>query len=484
MTALHSSIPVFDVRAFGAAGDKCTHDTRAIQSAIDACAQQGGGRVCLHAGTFLSSGLQLRSHVEIHLTSTATLQAIPDIAAYLPDKITPYHWINRSLLWAKDCEHISVTGSGTIHGAGDQFGTQQGDVRPVMIRFRACRQVRIEDVFLRDYPAFGVHLIQCRQVHVDRLRIDSQIRPNSDGIDIDGCQEVFIRGCSLTTKDDCIALKSLEPGHPCRDIIVSDCRLSSHCAAIRVGPDAVSAIESVTVTNCLIRDTGLGGIKIQQALGSVMRNLNFNNLVMDNVAAPIAVHLGGWKKGSNVWAVFDDSAWDKGRLENVQFSHIQATVPPLNAKGIFRSCIQLNGAAKARPRAITFSNLRITFPGGGTAEEAARREVPEVERAYPEVSMFGVLPAYGIYLRHADEVVLENIRFETASDELRPALVADDVRELDLRYFTAQGNANAESLIRLINVRQARLTHSRALVASATQFVQIEGAASTDILCQ
>lgn len=434
-----------DVRNFGAIGDGRTDDTVGIQAAVDECAASGGGVVRLHRGTFLSGGIRLRSHVELHLTSTAVLRGVAQSSGYVLDDREPYHLINRSLLFAEDCEHVALSGPGAIDGGGERFGTDPGDVRPVAIRLRGCRQVRISDVQVKDAASFAVHLIQCRQIRIDGLQIDSQVRPNNDGLDIDGCQDVFVSNCSIVSGDDSIALKALEPGHPCTDVVITNCILSSHCAAIRVGPDAIADIERVTVSNCVIRDAGLNGVKIQQALGARMRDMIFSNLVMENATGPISLRLAGWAtpvgsaSGDNDWMAFDDSGWERGELSNIQFANIRATVPATNPKGAAKSCIQITGTSRTRPRRITFSNLDITFPGGGTPEEAARRDVPDLERSYPEITIFGVLPAYAVYIHHADDITFDNARFDCRTPEARPAIVADDVTGLRLERVRDRG---------------------------------------------
>ena len=132
----------------------------------------------------------------------------------------------------------------------------------------------------------------------------------------------------------------MERGQPCRDIVITNCVLSSVCAAIRVGPDAMTNIERVCVSNCVIRDTGMNGVKIQESFGAVMRDMVFSNLVMDNVTGPISIRLAGWKLGAgNIWAVFDDSQWQKGELRNILFNNIRARVPG----GGVKSCISITG---------------------------------------------------------------------------------------------------------------------------------------------
>ena len=401
--------------------------------------------------------------MELHLTSTAVLLGVTDLAQYRVDSKVVYKLLNQSLLFAEGCEHVAITGQGTIDGQGKAFRNGEKDPRPVLIRLRDCRNVRIEGVLVKDGASFAVHPIHCQQVRIEGLRIDSRVQPNSDGIDIDGCQDVFISNCNIHSGDDSIALKTIEPGAPCRDVVITNCILSSDCAAIRVGPDAVENIERVCASNCVIRDTQLNGIKIQMAFGVVMRDMVFSNMVMDNVTGPISLRLAGWKMGAgNIWAVFDDSNWEKGELRNILFENIRARVPADQIK----SCISITGTPQAKPRAITFSNVDISFAGGGTAQEAARRQVPDLERDYPECFIFGVLPAYGLYAHHAQGITLNNVQFRLEAEDLRPAIVCDDVQHLTVTGFQADGHPNAESLIRLQDT-QAALSDRRARAQSA-----------------
>jgi len=467
-----------NVREFGAAGDGKSNDTGPIQRAIDACAQQGGGMVILDRGTFVTGTLLLRSHVELHLTSTAVLQGAGDLAQYRADPKVVYKLLNQSLLFAEGCEHVAITGQGTIDGQGKAFRNGESDPRPVLIRLRDCRNVRLEGFLVKNAASFGVHPIHCRQVRIEGLRIESRVQPNSDGIDVDGCQDVFISNCNIHSGDDSIALKTIERGAPCRDVVITNCILSSDCAAIRVGPDAVENIERVCASNCVIRDTRLNGIKIQMSFGAVMRDMVFSNMVMDNVTGPISIRLAGWKLGAgNIWAVFDDSNWEKGELRNILFENIRARVPADQIK----SCISITGAPRAKPRGITFSNLDISFPGGGTAQEAARRKVPDLERDYPECFIFGVLPAYGLYAHHAQGITLNNVRFRLEAADLRPAIVCDDVQDLELTGLKADGHPKAESLLRLQDTQAALVTGARVLNPIGT-FLRVEGERSNRII--
>jgi polygalacturonase len=468
----------FDIHAYGAIGDEHANDTAAIQKTIDACAGHGGGMVLVRNGRFLIGSLILRSHVELHLASNAMLLGVPDLKQYHADSKEVYKTLRHSLIFAEGCEHIAITGEGAIDGRGKGFPSGQNDLRPVLIRLRDCSNVRLEGFLAKDAASFAIHPIRCRQMRVEGVRIHNRVQPNNDGIDVDGCQNVFISNCNISSIDDSIALKAMEPSAPCQDVVITNCILSSDCAAIRVGPDAVSNIERVTASNCVIRNTGMNGIKIQSSFGVDMRDMTFSNMVMDRVRGPISLRLSGWKMGAdNIWAVFDDSHWQKGQLRNILFDNIRARV----AKDSVKSGISITGAPGVKPEQITFSNLDISFPGGGTVAEGARRSVPDLERAYPEYCIFGVLPAYGFYAHHVRGITLNNVQFHLDSDDFRPAIVCDDVQNVQVTGLQAEGRAQAESLLRLQDTQSVFITGTKA-AGSIAAFLRVEGGGSQRIV--
>jgi hypothetical protein len=146
-----------------------------------------------------------------------------------------------------------------------------------------------------------------------------------------------------------------------------------------------------------------------------------------------------------------------------------------------KSCININGVPGYFIENISFNGLHLTFPGGGSQEEA-QRAVPELRDRYPEYHMFGTLPAYGIYLRHVKGLTFENVTLETASPDLRPALVGEDVENLELSNFRATGTS-PEPLIRLHDASQVYLHGCRPLNELAL-FLRVEGAGSQGILLQ
>jgi hypothetical protein len=145
--------------------------------------------------------------------------------------------------------------------------------------------------------------------------------------------------------------------------------------------------------------------------------------------------------------------------------------------GETRTCITLNGVGDEFLEGIAFHDIHVTYGGGGTAEEAARRDVPKMAGEYFEL---GTLPAYGMYARNVRGLSLNNIRFEVATPDLRPAMVFDHVEDAAVNGFSAQGNANAESFLRFSDSRDVLLTGCRVLTPAAV-FLGVEGAASQGI---
>jgi hypothetical protein len=141
------------------------------------------------------------------------------------------------------------------------------------------------------------------------------------------------------------------------------------------------------------------------------------------------------------------------------------------------SCIVLNGMGEGFLENISFHDVHVTFPGGGTAEHAAVRDVPKVAGEYYEI---GVPPAYALFARNVRGLALSNVQFEMATDELRPALVFDHVKESAVNGLSVQGNEKAESLLRFIDTSDVLLSASRVLTPTAV-FLQVEGAASERI---
>ncbi len=485
----YTSGGVYDVHKYGAIGDGVTDDAAKIQKAIDAASRNGGGKVLIKNGTFLISTIILKSNIELYLAGNAILLGYPkDFRKYFKDDFFLYKKMSRALIYANGATNIAIKGDGKIDGQGKSFSLDSD--RPNNIFFRSCKGVQIEGVSMVNAGCFNCWLIECENVRINRVRIENLAQHNNDALDLDACKDVMISNSYFHSLDDCITLKSTIPGSACRDIIITNCNFSTKCAAIRIGPDAYGNIENVAVSNCVIRNTLQGGIKIQQSFGGTMQNMTFSDIVMDNVVCPIVIRVAGWQeitkgmKNTGLVDVFDDSKWESGKVQNISFSNIVGTVPKIAPKHASQAkCIQITGTTKTRPRNISFNNINIRFSGGGTEIMGARRDVPDLPRNYPEIGIFGILPAYGLYAHHASDIILNNVQFRLDTVDMCPAIVCNDVENLEISGFKAEGNERAESLIRLEDTRNVLITSSRTLNMTGS-FLRVEGTLSEDILLQ
>jgi hypothetical protein len=297
-----SGITVFNIRDFGAFGDKVHNDQAAIQKAIDACAAAGGGMVYLPPGNYLSGTIFLKSHVRFHVESGATLYSIKQKEAFQKE----------ALLYGEDLSNISIEGRGEINGQSqyewhlndieDDFIRPNMDMmvsigKPLMRSFPKkdqfgklvlllrCKDVVIRDLSFIDSPSWTIHPYGCERMIIDGVYIRSSLKNGvwADGIDPDGCKDLRISNCTIETGDDALVFYSMNwfgPALPCENITVTNCRLTSSSSAIKFCDGNMNAIRNVTIDNCVIRNSNRG-IAFMNFDGGVVSDVTLSNLVID-----------------------------------------------------------------------------------------------------------------------------------------------------------------------------------------------------------
>jgi polygalacturonase len=493
-------IAVFNVRNFGAHGDGSRMDTQAIQAAIDACFRNKGGTVIFPAGKYLTGTIFMRSNVNLQLSAEAVLlgsKNLDDYATYDKGNVkggpAPF---NKCLIYAENERNFSLTGKGTIDGQGGTFpyasleqrwvtgsnGMQTKGMRttrPMLMRFINCRNMSIEDLTLKNAASWCSMYVSCDDVRLDGVTIDSHVNKNNDGLDIDSCQNFFISNCRISSQDDAICLKSEFYSRSCRNIVVTNCIVRSERAALKFGTSSASGFQNITVSNCAFYDCDAGGaIKLLMVDGGRLDGVVISNISMDNVAGPLFICLGSRHRKYQQSGVSEiiEQPIPAGILKNVTISNIRANikVASKNRTGIF-----ITGLPDRKVENIVLDNIHIVYPGGGTDEDA-KRVVPENGR-YVEPQEFGVRPSYGLYIRHANRVALNNIRFDLEAADMRPAIACNDVKDLEISGFSAQNGPEANSLIRLIQTQDAFIHSSRAL-DDIKVFMSVEGQESRQII--
>jgi hypothetical protein len=489
------------VQDFGGKGDGITMDTSAIQAAIDACTNKGGGTVYLPPGNYLIGTITLKDNVTLHVGAGARLLGSTSLADYpnlgrTEGTIDYLEYLSFCLINAYEAHHIALTGEGCVDGQGAAFpyglenynfedqalaSSQQSFYRPTLLRFTECHDVTISNLTLQRAASWCCNLEKCKEVRIHDVHLFNRANQNNDGFDLTHCEDVMISNCHIDSGDDGIALK--EGG---RHIVVTNCIISSRWAAVRIGPEARGVFRDIAISNCVIYDTYGTAIKIQEVEGGLMENISFDNLVMNHVTGPISLRLGGYLG----WRQERKESLPIGVLRNIHFNNIRATIAdnayPLPHEvpafpGEKKSCLNITGVRGFFVENVSFRGLHLTFPGGGNWEDA-QAAVPELRDRYPEYHMFGTLPAYGLYLRHVKGLTFEDVTLDTATPDLRPALVGEDVEDLELSDFRAAGSGPA-ALLRLREARHVYLHGCRPL-DKVPLFLSVEGAGSRDILLQ
>ncbi|MDR3675892.1 MAG: glycoside hydrolase family 28 protein [Acidobacteriota bacterium] len=461
----------FDVKKFGAIGDGKTFNTHAIQSAIDAANQAGGGTVDFPAGVFLSASLALKSHVELRLEAGATLLG----SEWLPDY--PGDRASQAFLMAEGQEDIAISGSGTIDGQGRLLVQDiirrilAGEIndplipmhlnwpggRVKMIVFRKCRNVRVIGVTMKDSANWVQDYVQCDGLVIKGIHVNSTAYRNNDGIDITDCTKVLVTDCDVNGSDDGICLKSDDPGGGCIDVEISRCRVRSSASAIKFGTASDGAFRNIHVHDISVYDTFRSAVALEIVDGGVLKNVLVENIHAINTGNAIFIRLGRRKAYRPI-----------GQVSDVTIRNVKVEVPagapdagyefsgppPREPHNVYPSSI--TGLPGHPVSNVVLENIEIIYAGGGTPARAQVRwdaldQVPEQEGKYPEFSMFGELPAWGFYVRHAEGIKFRNCRITLKQPDYRPAMVLDDVRGVHLTKVDI-GPMSATPVIVLNNV--------------------------------
>ena len=477
--------PAIDPREFGAVGDGQTLNTAAFNAAVAAAASRGHGVVAVPPGRFLTGTIYLRSGVELHLSAGAVivgssrLEDYPENPPPTPTETPAFKRLlhvyparleygRYAIIAAMGQTDVAITGAGVIEGQGGHPNFSKKELRargytadeahakrPFGLSFVRCRNVRVEGVTLRDLASWTQGYLDCDQVRIDRVRVDSPVEErNNDGIDIDGCRDVCVRNVEIDSGDDGICLKS--SFRECEDIVVTDSVVRSRVNALKLGTASNAGFRRIEFSRIKITRAPCAGIALQVVDGGVMEDVVVSDITMNEVGAPLFIRLGD--RGRK-WMRPEDHR--VGKLRNISISRISARVfTPFDGRPLGGSISGIPGHVIENVRLQDVSIEVLRDHSWEETQALHNAVIPEVESDYPEYSMFGALPAYGLYVRHVRGLALENVRVSFAQRDFRPALVCDSVSELTVDSWQGESLLSpGGAMIRLKAVQKARLSN-------------------------
>lgn len=474
----------YNVKDYGAEGDGVHIDSPAINAAIEAANKAGGGTVYFPAGTYLSYSIRLNNNISLYLDHGSILKAaVPnekehyDLPEENPSTYQDFghsHWKN-SLIWGIGLHDISIQGFGLIDGTeGITRGQAKMNGYPAAnkaIALKECRNVTIKDISMLQCGHFAMLLTGVDNLTIDNVRCDT----NRDAFDIDCCANVRVSNCYVNTlNDDAIVLKcsyGLGYAKATENVTITNCQVSGYdpgtlldgtfqktitqapdrdgpTGRIKFGTESNGGFKNITISNCVFDHCR--GIALETVDGAIIEDITIDNIAMrDIVNSPIYIRLGNRARGPKELPV---SVVRRVKLSNI-------TVKDADCR--YASIIfGLNGHPIED---VTLSNIHIQYKGGlsmddvihqrgansfftrvnsaahGTAKESKGSQnsneqgrpnpydVPDMEKGYPEPSSHGILPAYGLFIKHAKNVNIDKVTFETIKEDQRPVIVLMDV---------------------------------------------------------
>ena len=459
----------YNISNYGAVGNGQKLNTKIIQDIIDKASAQGGGMVVIPKGTFLTGMLQMKSNVNLHLEKDAVLMGSSNPFDYreiemkaLP--VSPKQDDNSSLalLLAYNVHNISVTGPGTIDGNGTTlalnidslyhlgklkdphyatWGNRPNEkVRPKLFLFALCTNVKIEEATLRNSACWGLSFELCHNLSLHKLHIHNRAYWNNDGTDLTDCKNVRITDCDINSADDGICLKSYYPGYCDDTFYIANCSIRSGASAIKFGTASFGGFKNITIDNIKIFDTYRSAIAIESVDGGDIENIKVTNIKAVNTGNAIFIRLGNRVRKT------------PGTVKNVYIGNMQVQIPfgrpDINydlraAEPAYHNpfASSITGIPGHNVKDIVLDNIEITYPGRASKAQAyfplwRLKDYPEKVNSYPEFSMFGEMPSWAFYIRHAEGITMKHIRLKLDQDDFRPAFILDDVHNMDIQHLS------------------------------------------------
>lgn len=426
-------------------------NTRSIQYGIDYISQNGGGRLVFPAGKYLTGCIHFKSNVTIQLDEGAVLLGSVNPFDYDRQNTAFDHNFNTSLalILGLNQHNVGITGKGAIDGQGKELagnvgellrkGLEKGgsinrpdeDRRPMIINLFGCENVAIKNITLKNSACWTECYNQCKNVTVDSIKVESRAFWNNDGIDIVDCDGFKVTNSSFNSSDDGICLKSLNPDVANQNILIQNNSMTTDASGIKFGTASLGGFKNIRILNNKVFDTNRSAIALEAVDGATIENIEVDGIIGTNIGNAIFLRAGA-RKGTR-----------KGAVKNISIQNVNVVLraeknPLKNMPGVV-----IGGMPDQIITGVTLKNIVIKFPGGADKTLAKvtidnMKDIPEKPNSYPEYNMFGDLPAWGVYIRHAANVNFTNLLITADKADYRTAIVLDDMHGYSFKKLTVK----------------------------------------------
>lgn len=433
-----SAAGTFNIRDYGATGNGSSNDTPAIQRAINAAAAAGGGTVRAPSGTYKSSNsIHLKSGITIQLDAGATIIGASGTGYDAPesnpfDQYQDYghsHFHN-AMMWGDRLTDIAFTGSGTIDGGGHLItGNPDSGQADKILSLTRCNRLTLNGVRFRRGGHFAILTNSCNNITSDALRIDTA--SDRDGWNVISASNVTVTNADIAGNDDALVFKSdyalgakLPNGH----VRVTDSHLSAGCCnALMFGSETCGDFSDYTFQRITITGADKSGLGMVSMDGADISDVHYRDITMTGVRSPIMQKIGTRRRCGNSPGV--------GHISNITYDNITGTgVSPSFSPTLWGE------SGGNRISDVTFNNVNLTVPGGNGTMSTG---VPGNDPNNYNPNSIGTRPAYGWYLHNANNITFNNSSVRFASDDGRPAVIADNGRNLRFDHFTVERGSNS-----------------------------------------
>lgn len=437
----------YQVAQFGIYSDGIALNTRSIQFAIDYISKEGGGRLIFHVGRYLTGSIYLKNNVTLQLEEGAVL--LGSLNPYDYDRVT-----FTALVFGINQQNIGITGKGMIDGQGklvargfteiilkgflkDAFrnGRPEAEARPMNIYMRGCQKVVIRDIILKNSASWNQTYDQCKNLIIDHIYVDNKNFWNEDGVDIVDCDSVAVTNSYIDAADDGICLKSHDPKSFCNNIYLYNNVLRTSANGFKFGTASLGGFKNIRIIKNKVYDTYRSAIALEAVDGGFIEDIVVDSLEVYNTGNFIFLRVG------------ERRAEKTSRMNNVTITNVYAEIPLTKPDAGYEyegpiedlprnvsPAIIITGLPDKKITNVTLRNVQVKHPGGGDpffAKVSLDKldSIPELPAQYPDYSMFKELPAWGVFIRHAEGIKFSNISFAAEKKDYRLPIVLDDVHK-------------------------------------------------------